>query len=262
MQKSAFSRRYLPYYFHAKTYYRIHSPLAYEFASAILEDKRNFYAFASLNALQKSLRRDERSIALLPNEESQPPTIVTMQQIQYQHYVSRYYHEILFRTIHFYKPEFILELGTSLGITTMYAAAAALNRNIYTIEQEPAIANAAKQHFNLLRFKNIQPIIGDYQEMIDNELLAEKKIDCLILSLENISHKNILKPYLERLNEPSLIIILGISKASKRELWQFIQQHQKVTLTIDVYNLGIAFCNTNILEKQQIMLIASSKKWR
>lgn len=71
-----------------------------------------------------------------------------------------------------------------------------------------------------------------------------------------------MKPYLERLNEPSLIIILGISKASKRELWQFIQQHQKVTLTIDVYNLGIAFCNTNILEKQQIMLIASSKKWR
>lgn len=256
-----FSRNYLQYYFRAKNYYRVHSPVVYEFASTILEDNRNFYAFPSLRALQKSLQKDQRSIALRSNQKGYAPAITTLQQIENQYYIPCYYHEILFRTIHFYKPHFILELGTSLGITTMYAAAAAINRNIYTIEQEPSIANAAKQHFNLLRFNNIENIVEDYEKIIDNELLIGKKIDCLILSLQVALSEDLLKKYMEQLHESSLLIITGIAKASKQEMWRFIQQHKKVTLTIDLYNLGIAFCNTDILEAQHLLLIAASKKW-
>ncbi len=254
-------RNYLQYYFRAKTYYRIHSPVAYEFASTVLEDKRNFYAFPSLKALQKSLLKDQRSIALLPDKQGNEPTITTLQQIENQYHISCYYHEILFRTIHFYKPHFIVELGTSLGITAMYAAAAALNRNIYTIEPEPSIANAAKQHFNLLRFSNIENIVGDYEKVFDNELLAEKKIDCLILSLQTGWSKATLEKYMSKLHESSLIIITGIAKSSKQEIWHFIQQHKRITLTLDLYDLGVAFCNTNILEKQHLLLITASKKW-
>ncbi len=235
--------------------------MAYEFASAVLEDKRNFYAFPSLRALQKSLRKDQRSIALLPTKHGDEPAITTIQQVENQYHISCYYQEILFRTIHFYKPQFILELGTSLGITTMYAAAAALNRNIYTIESEPSIANAAKQHFNLLRFNNIENIVGDYEKAFDNELLTEKKIDCLILSLQTGWSKETLEKYMSKLHESSLVIITGIAKASKQEIWHFIQQHKRITLTIHLYDLGIAFCNTNVLEKQHLLLITASKKW-
>ncbi|NJK83443.1 MAG: hypothetical protein HC912_06100 [Saprospiraceae bacterium] len=260
MQKSVLNGDYLRYYFRATTYYRVHSPMAYEFAQAILEDNRNFYAFEQLKSLQKLALKDQRSIALTHADQKENPTIGTIQQIAKQNTVKSYYYKLLFRIIHYYKPAFIVELGTSLGLSTMYAAAAALDRNIYTIEKEPAIANAAKQHFNLLRFKNIETFVGDYHQVFDNELFVEKNIDALIISPQVDLTLETLEKYMGQLTASSWVIVVGIADKAKKKIWNAVQEHPKITLSIAVYELGIAFCNHKVIEKQHLTLIATSKR--
>ena len=50
------------------------------------------------------------------------------------------YAQLLFRMVKYYKPQTILELGTSFGITSAYLASGNDNSVLHTCEGSPAIA--------------------------------------------------------------------------------------------------------------------------
>ncbi|MEJ7676871.1 MAG: hypothetical protein WKG06_03140 [Segetibacter sp.] len=53
----------------------------------------------------------------------------------------------MFRIVNYYQANNIIELGTSLGITTSYLASANLKGNVYTFEGAKQVAAIAKQTF-------------------------------------------------------------------------------------------------------------------
>ena len=55
--------------------------------------------------------------------------------------------QLLFRIVKYYKPEIIIELGTSLGITTCYLACANKNAEVYTFEGSGKSRKLRRQNF-------------------------------------------------------------------------------------------------------------------
>lgn len=72
---------------------------------------------------------------------------------------------LLYSLVRYVRPNRILELGTHLGFSTMYLAAAAPDADLHTIEASPTLAEKAKQHFRLL---GIQPHlhIGTFEQIL------------------------------------------------------------------------------------------------
>ena len=89
--------------------------------------------------------------------------------------------QMLFRLVNWRKPSIVLELGTSLGISTMYQASAALSARVITIEGCPSTARTALQNFEAAGLSGIELINRSFDEGLDLVLADVDRIDYLFL---------------------------------------------------------------------------------
>jgi predicted O-methyltransferase YrrM len=152
------------------------------------------------------------------------------------------YGRLLYRLIQHFKPETIIEVGTSLGISTLYMAKAAQNAQIHSIEGNKARAEIAIKNINQLNHSNVT---------IHNRLFDE----ALPAILENIHHPLFVfidgnhkytptMQYFEWLvnkSDSNTVLVFDDIHWSKEmeKAWGFIKQHNAVKVTIDLYFLGI-----------------------
>ncbi len=94
--------------------------------------------------------------------------------------VSPKYAALLYRCARYAQAKYTLELGTSLGISTLYLASAPDNQ-VHTIEGCPAIAALAKDNFDRWPYQNITQIIGNIDDVLPQVLATMPKIDMLYL---------------------------------------------------------------------------------
>ncbi|MBN8703226.1 MAG: class I SAM-dependent methyltransferase, partial [Bacteroidetes bacterium] len=164
--------------------------------------------------------------------------------------------QLLFRIVNYFNPSTILELGTSLGTSTAYLASAAPNSQIISLEGAPEIANIAQKNFNNLNIQNIQISVGDISKTLNPALEKLKKVDFVFF---DANHKK--KPtidYFEQclpfITNNSVFVFDDIHwSAEMEDAWNYIKQHQKTKVTIDLFYLGIVFFK-NELQKQNFII--------
>ncbi|HVZ25796.1 MAG TPA: class I SAM-dependent methyltransferase, partial [Sediminibacterium sp.] len=151
---------------------------------------------------------------------------------------------LLFRMVHYYAPSQVLELGTSLGITTAYLASANPLGQITTLEGAPAIAAKAQTHFNQLGLSNIRLVAGNFDETLPSVLNDLGKVDMAFIDgnhrfTPTVAYFEQLLPYV---GESGFLVFDDIHWSSEMEAaWKKIQAHPQVTLTIDLFFVGIVF---------------------
>ncbi|MFT3908676.1 MAG: class I SAM-dependent methyltransferase [Ferruginibacter sp.] len=165
--------------------------------------------------------------------------------------------QLLYRIVQYYKPATIVELGTSFGITTSYLASGNKNGTVYSLEGAGSIAAIAKENFQSLEIKNAHLLQGDFQQTLPALFSTIKKID---LAFIDGNHRK--APTLEyfskllNLSTPSTILIFDDIhwSAEMEEAWSAIQQHEAVTLTIDLFFIGLVFINPDFKVKQHFTI--------
>lgn len=154
------ARKYLRYYLTAANGkgHGIHSPFVFDFIIHVLNDTRDFPEYAVIRQLRRQLERDpaileiedmgagsalngtrRRSVAELARHAAKPEKLG----------------QLLFRIARYYRCVSILELGTSLGISTAYLAeggkvAGGEGARVITIEGADAVAGVAERNFRSL----------------------------------------------------------------------------------------------------------------
>ena len=137
-----------------------------------------------------------------------------------------------------------MELGTSLGISSAYLAAANSGSKLITIEGCKEIADVAAQNFTKLELKNIEQVVGNFDKVLPEVL---KKTDQLDLVFFDGNHQkeptpNYFKQCLEKANEKSVFIFDDIYWSREmKEAWEEIKNNKKVTVSIDLFYMGIIF---------------------
>src|SRR4029077_1984972 len=84
---------------------------------------------------------------------------------------------ILFRLVNFIQPKVMIEMGTSLGISTLYQAKACDSGKMITMEGSPETAAIATKNFGLLKAKNIEQVVGDFNEILPAVLKNLPSVD-------------------------------------------------------------------------------------
>ena len=165
--------------------------------------------------------------------------------------------QLLFRIVQHYKPKTIVELGTSFGISSSYLAFGFANTTVYTLEGASSIAAIAKNNFVSLGLHNVQLLEGDFSKTIPQLFSVINKVD---LAFIDGNHRK--QPTLEyftqllKFSTPSTILIFDDIhwSAEMEEAWAVIKQHPAVTLTIDLFFIGIVFFNADINHKQHFTI--------
>ncbi|MFK7936810.1 MAG: O-methyltransferase [Saprospiraceae bacterium] len=270
VQKLQFLLRFLRFFWRAQTSYRLHSPFIFEFAAEILDDRRIYYAFSPLEKLRQGLLKNHNKLTITDhgagsrvNDSNQR----SIRQITSYSVSSPFFCRVLFKVINKYQPLRSLELGTSVGVSSLYQAAGlGTNGKLITLEGCPQIASIAQQNFAHFSAYPIDLRIGTFSETLIPALQDLEGLDYVFI---DGNHR--LKPTVEYFetclqyaHENSIFVFDDIHWSKEMEAaWQQVQQHPKVTLTIDLFSCGLVFLRTEHKTKMHYQLVPNRwKPWQ
>lgn len=238
----------------------IHSPFVFDFVNKILNDDSEQPCYARIEQQRKALLHDA---TLIEVEDFGAGSAVIrsnrrrISAIAASSLKPKKYARLLNRMVNYYKPQTILELGTSFGITTAYLASANENANVFTCEGSPAIAAIARQNFDTLGLKNIELTEGDFSTGLSPLLNRLKKID---FAFVDGNHRKVptgeyFTKILQQATPSTILVFDDIHwSADMEEAWEAIKSHETVTLTIDLFFMGLVFLNTDINHTQHFTI--------
>ncbi|SDX96014.1 O-methyltransferase [Hymenobacter psychrophilus] len=153
--------------------------------------------------------------------------------------------QLLFRLVNHYRPRTVVELGTSLGLTTAYLALADSRARVLTFEGCPTTAAVARQTFSAVGAENVALIEGNLDDTLAPALAALP--DPVDFAFFDGNHRY--EPtvrYFEQLNahrtDHSVFVLDDIHWSAEMErAWEAVRQHPDVTLTVDLFYIGLVF---------------------
>lgn len=261
--------RYLQFYAKARTRYDLHAPFAFQFTEAVLEDDREFYAFRDIELLRQGLLKNQELITI--NDHGAGSLVNTAAQrtvadITKHSAVSPQSGQLLFRLVQFLKPQTMLELGTSLGISAAYQASAASKADMVSIEGCPETTALARNNLDRLDLKNIRVRQGTFEKELPQILREIERLDYLYIDGDHrkgatLSYVTTCLPFLQ---DKSVIVLADIHWSDEMEsAWKALQDHEQVSLSIDLFHFGLLFFRTEQKAKTKLNLIkAKYKPWR
>lgn len=261
--------RFLQFVFNARTKYQVHSPFVFEFVNEVLEDERQYYAFQDLEVLRKKIKSSTQSITLEDyGAGSKKGKVQTrsIRDIANNALANPQKCRLLFRIVRWHHPQNILELGSSLGISTLYQHFGQLNARIITLEGDSTIANLAKSHFEMMNSASIELRKGRFEDQLPGALNALGRLDYCLIDGNHRKEPTLAYFYamLPFTHNDSLLVFDDIHWSAEMEsAWETIRQHPAVTLSIDLFHYGLVFFRKEQINKEHFCLLPSSwKPWQ
>jgi predicted O-methyltransferase YrrM len=237
-------RSYVTHWLDAVDEHSIHSPFFFEFYK-VVNDKTPIFGseeieevrtkllnnpypieFIELGSGKESISKKEK-LSNIAGKSLAPPALA----------------QLYVRIVKFLKAETIIELGTSLGITTLYLAM----RNeaqVVTLEGNKAVADVAMTNIEFFEKKNITVIDGNINDTLKEALFNIRKVD---FALMDANHRY--EPTLhyfdlisKRVKEKSIVVIDDIHRSQEMaRAWEEIRKHELVYGSIDLFRCGVLF---------------------
>lgn len=259
---SQLALKYLSYFFRASNGkgHGIHSPFVFEFVTKILNDKTDYTAYKKVEDLRSRLlpNRETVSITDLGAGSTKDRTRErTVGSIAATASKPKKFGQLLYRVVQKFKPATILELGTSLGITTAYLALGNPDARILTMEGDPVIAAKARQHLDQLELDRVELWVGNFDELLARVLEQLKGIDLVFIDGNHRYEptKHYFHQVLQYAGPDTILVFDDIHWSVEMErAWAEIKSNDRVKCTIDLFFLGFVFFREEFKEKQDFVI--------
>jgi len=165
--------------------------------------------------------------------------------------------QLLFRMIKYYRPARILELGTSLGITTSYLSFAKADARLITMEGSKEIANIAKRNFKNLEIRNVEIIEGNFDKTLSSVVRGLSTVDFAFIDGNHRKEptERYFNELLAKINNDSILVFDDIHWSGEMEsAWETIKNDAAVKCSIDLFFIGIIFFRKEFKEKQHFTI--------
>ncbi|MEO8406300.1 MAG: class I SAM-dependent methyltransferase [Chitinophagaceae bacterium] len=259
---SQLTSKYLRYYLSASNSkgHGMHSPFVFDFITKILNDKTAYPAYDQVEQLRHTLLNDTRSITVKDFgagsavDKSNQRTIASIAKNAAK---PKKYGQLLYRMVQKYKPATLVELGTSLGITSSYLGLADRNKKLITMEGSPAIAEIARQNFNQLQLNNVELIEGDFRDTLPGIVAGLPSVDFVFIdgNHRRLPTEQYFDLLVKKINNDSILVFDDIHWSKEmEEAWETIKSNKAVRCSIDLFFIGIVFFREEFKEKRDFAI--------
>ena len=256
MDKLFSAASFIKYRLKADTAHDIHSPFVFDLFNNILYDKTPYYCFDLVESIRAKQLLNNNKINIKDFGTGKNQRTVRVSDIAKKAVKPKKYAQLLFRLVNRFSSANILEIGTSLGITTLYLSMPNTNNRIITLEGSGEIAAIAKNNFEIIQRNNIELISGEFGESLPKALLKFKKLDFVYFDGNHKQNPTLsyFDKCLDLSTEDSIFVFDDIYWSREmKNTWKEIKKNPKVTLSIDLFQFGIVFFKKG-LEKQHFTL--------
>lgn len=235
--------------------YNIQPPFAFDFVRRVLREDSEYYCFEEIEDYRIKLLDDNRHIEVTDlgaGSKVFKTKIRRIGDMVLNCSTEEWCAKLIFRIIQETKPKTLIELGTSLGIGTLYLGCSNRNARLYTVEGCPQIAAIAQEAIDLFKLKNVSLKVGAFANELPKILDAEKSIDFVYIDGDHTkaSTLNYFSKILPKLNSNSVVIFDDIYwSRGMMEAWQTIIKMEEVRISFDLFDLGIIFFKDGCLKQ-------------
>ena len=242
-----FAKDYLLHRIKAKSRHGLHSPFVYRLADTVIYDFKPKKVYPEIENLRKNLFSDSRIIKItdlgagsqVNNNTNKKVSAIARHALKPAGLA-----QLLYRLAADIKPRNIIELGTCLGITTLYLQRAAPDAKVYTLEGSPETAAIAKEVFKTAGTNSIELINGNFDNTLPGVIGNLAQLDFIFVD-GNHQKEATLKYFewcLPKVHENTMLIFDDIYWSDgMKQAWAEIKSNPKVTVTIDLFWIGLVF---------------------
>ncbi len=253
--------KYLQYYITASNGkgHGIHSPFVFDFILHVLNNKNNYQPPHEIEELRRKLLNNKNKLTIedLGAGSRQHLNKRSVSSLAKTSVKPKKYAEVLYRLVRHYEPETIIELGTSLGVTTAYLSKAKPDASILTIEGSTSVSEIAKNNFQQLNCSNIHLIQGNFDDLLPGIINKASSVDLVYID-GNHRYKPTIKyfeSFLSKVHNNSILVFDDIHWSKEMEqAWGKIKNHSLVRCSIDIFFLGFVFFREEFKEKQDFVI--------
>jgi predicted O-methyltransferase YrrM len=238
---------FLLYRFRSFRLHGVHSPFVFDLYEHVIRHDGQYFSYPQIEALRKQLLKNEKVIQVTDLGAGSRTGATSTRQIRAIAATAAKpakYAQLLFRLVNHFQPRTVLELGTSLGLTTAYLAMGRRQSQVITFEGCPNLAAEASRSFRQLRLHNIRQVTGHLDDTLPATLQALPAVDMVYFD-GNHRYEPTMRYFeacLAKRTEDSVFVIDDIYWSPEMvRAWRSICRHPEVTLSIDLFQLGLIF---------------------
>jgi predicted O-methyltransferase YrrM len=252
-------KSFITYWLDAVDEHSLHSPFLFNFYTNVLKKNTADPSGGPLHLTRQYFKQDDRTLSItdfgagsvkLKGPQRKIADIARLSATPEK------YSKLYTRIIRHNGCKHIVELGTSLGINTIYLAGINNDIEVTTFEGSPELAVIARSLFLDKGLNNIKIIEGNIDNTLVPYLLSVAHVDFVLMDA-NHRYDATLKYFewlLTKVHSHSVIVMDDIHYSLEMEdAWHDIQAHERVFTTIDLYRCGLIFFNPS-LTRQNVVL--------
>ncbi len=233
----------------------IHSPFVFHLLNFVVYEKTPFYDYQKIESARKKMLQSSAVVDVVDFGTGRSGQF-QLAKIAKRSLESPRIGQLLFRLVNFAKPQNVLELGTSLGITTMYLASPNKQNSVTTMEGCPAFCRIAQENFAEQGLSNITVVEGDIDKTLPSVLQRLPQLDFVYFDANHLYEPTMRywNACLPKLHKKSVCVFDDIHHSAEMErAWNEIKAQKNVRVSLDLYHVGILFFDPEIPKQDYII---------
>ena len=244
----------------------VHSPYLFEWVRMVMSDENSYYAWEAIEKCRERMLADERIVEFVDygsggegNRFAEDRGAVEdrrVKDIAKGSLAKKKYAQLLARLVNWLGDGrlVIVELGTSLGITTAYMAMMDSRNKVVTYEGCPSVADIAKENWKALGIKNIDCRVGEITADILDKDLEQMDVAFIDANHTYAGTCAYFKVLAEKVHAKSVVVVDDIHyNAEMEKAWKAICADERVTSTMDLYQMGLVFFDKAYWKRHYVM---------
>ena len=240
----------------------IHSPYLFYLVRMVTCDENAYYVWHDIERRRALLLQDETHIHVKDfgtgNTRPADRSVheIASSSLERTEIAQLFFRWIVFISRNAEQPMEIVELGTSLGITTAYLATANTANRVTTFEGCPAIGKIAEGTWQALDLHHIRLVKGNIDDTLSEHL--PKQLDFAFVDANHTQEATLryVEMLLTHIHEKTIIFIDDIHYSKEMEqAWETLKCYPQVTTTMDFFHAGALFFDPHYLKKHYCLHI-------
>lgn len=225
----------------------VHSPFAFNLITNVIDERCAYYAYDRIEIVRRQLLQMGAPLGT---------TGMSIGRATARYGIRKSHGQLLFRLANYFKPKQIVQVGTGMGLSTLYLTGYSAHVQCISLEEDPARAEWARWCLERMGKRHVRVERGGYESLLPKALAQFETVDFLFFNAPERATElyGMFEKCVEHIQPDTVLVVEGLrASRAMRDFWERVKAHPATVLTFDLYHVGLVFFNKKMYRKDYIV---------